>query len=384
MKLKACRNTATTSSEFQSPLLDESAETENVPKEDPHFEGPKFEGATRSFVQIDQATLFQLLQVLDATQFKVFVFLTMRAYGWDDKARRVGDGIVRASGTFVAKGSNLSVATAERCIGKLKEKGLISKSTHSCKWGNTYHVKPILLRRGSDDKAPPENKKKPPQIEVSKNEDTQKEEPKTAQVPQNKAPSSIKNRPLGPSNLGTNIDSRYSDLSLTETFENYFSKIRAPIAEKKERSCLVQIQKRNPDVIEEEFLECFNIVSESKDSKGAPISMKFLWMANGFDTILPNARLKIQARKRREDERQRAQAKAEEEAALEKPAFPEEAEQAMNAIRSILGPSHFKSFNQDHKAPSEKAVQERRAFLLTQARQLAMAAGTHNTYSSKI
>ena len=184
-------------------------------------------------------------------------------------------------------------------------------------------------------------------------------------------PSTVEKSLLEAQNLGTNIDPRCVDLSLklslTETFENYFSKIRAPMAEKKERSCWAQIKYKNPDITEEEFLECFNLVSESKDSKGKPISMRFLWMANGFDVILMDARERIRSRKRGEEERQRAEAKAQEEAELEKQVSPEDVEKAKNMINSLLGSGPFKSFGPFQNPQSE---QDRRAFLLAQAQQI--------------
>jgi hypothetical protein len=361
MALKVCPSIATAN------------QTENVSNKSHHFEGPNIEGATRSFIQIDQAAVFQLLKELDATELKVFLFLTLRAYGWDEKTRRVGDGVVRASGTFVAKGTNLSAATSERCISKLKEKGLISKWTHSCKWGNTYLVKPILLRQSSDDNAPPpENKKKHPKDEAPQNEGTKKKEPKQTQIPQNEGPSSLKNRLLGPSNLGTNIDSRSVDLSLTETFKKYFSEIRAPLAEKKERACLTQIQKRNPDVTDEELLECFSMVSKTKDSKGNPVSMRFLWMANGFDSILTNARLKIQARKRREEEKQKEELKAKAEAPLEQQTSPEEVEQAKNFINRAFLSFPLRTMP---SLPDMQSLAKQQAILLAQTTQLGMRPG---------
>jgi hypothetical protein len=362
MTPNACHISATTTSQFQSTPLPQSPETSGDTLQN------------KSFIQIDQATAFQLLQELDPTEFKILLFLTLRAYGWDEKARRVGDGTSRASGTFVAKGTGLSAATAERCIGRLKEKGLISKWTHSCKWGNTYQVKPILLRRCSDDKAPAthDKKKKFPQIEEPKLEE-----------PQNNAPSSLKIMPLGPSNCGTSIDSRYSDfsLSLSKTFEDYFSKIRAPKAEKNERDCLALIQKRNPDVTSTEFLECFNLVSKTKDAKGRPVAMKFLWMSNGFDTILAEAREKIQAGKRREEEQRQVQQQAQAEAALAQQVSPRDVELAKSFISRAFtrsGPMRSMPSAQN----TTQSEQERRAFLLAQARQLSMAASANNTYSA--
>ena len=333
--------------------------------EKPHFEVPKIEG-TKSFFQIDQATAFQLLQELDATEFKVFLFLTLRAYGWDEKTRRVGDGVTRASGTFVAKGTSLSEATAERSIASLKQKGLISKLKHSCKWGNTYQVKPTLLRQIAEDK-----KELPKKAAIEPAKTPPPEEPKIEgtkiEAPQNHIPSSLKSTPLAASNCRTSIESRNVDLSLKVTFENYFSEFRAPMAEKKERAFWAQLQKRNPDVTEEEFLECLKLVSQAKDSKGKPITMKFLWMANGFDNILLEARQRIKSRNRQEELKQ-ADSKAKEVAAVEQQTSPEEVRLAKEAIRALLGGSLLKPMNAS-PAP-QPDMHQRQAFLLAQARQM--------------
>ena len=137
-----------------------------------------------SFVKFDQVTLFQSLKELNATEFKVFMFLSLRAYAWDDKTRRSGNGVARATGSFIAKGTVLSQATSERGLVRLQKKELISKFHHSCKWGNTYSIKLILmLRTHSNDKAPPTPQVipiepvQPPQIEVPKNEGPQKSGP---------------------------------------------------------------------------------------------------------------------------------------------------------------------------------------------------------------
>jgi hypothetical protein len=139
------------------------------------------------------------------------------------------------------------------------------------------------------------------------------------------------------------------------------------MAEKKERSYWNQIQFKNKDISDEEFLECFNLVSETKDSKGKPVAMRFLWMANGFDMILMDARQRIRSRKRQEEERKQAEQKAQQEAAIEQQVSPEEAEQAKNMIRALLGSGPLKSFGPPQKTESE---QERRAFLLAQARKI--------------
>ena len=154
---------------------------------------------------------------------------------------------------------------------------------------------------------------------------------------------------------------------LTEIFENYFSKIRAPKGEKKERDCLAQIQYRNPDVTTEEFLECYNLVSESKDSKGNPIAMKFLWMSNGFDTILPAAQKRILARNRRVEERQRDELKAQGEDRHAQQTTPEEVELAKDKMRKLFGPNLFRSMG---PSQNQQPDQVRRAFLLNQTRQI--------------
>ncbi|MFZ9596712.1 MAG: hypothetical protein ACO3A2_11645 [Bdellovibrionia bacterium] len=141
--------------------------------------------------------------------------------------------------------------------------------------------------------------------------------------------------------------------------------------EKKERTCLSEIQKKNPDVSQDELLECFSLVSKTKDSKGKPVAMKFLWMANGFDTILKEARRRIQSRKRLEQERAQAQKKASEEAVIEQESAPELVEKGKKAFYAALGGGLF----QNHRAfqqpqTQSQSLDQRKAFLHAQSKQI--------------
>lgn len=331
-------------------------------------------GENRPFVQVDQAAVFKLVRELDLSDFKVFFFLTMRAYGWDDEKRRVGDGITRASGTFVANGTGLSEATSEKCIRSLKELGLISKFHHSCKWGNTYSVKPLLLRHASNEVPVTEDRKEHQEC----NEPFQSEKPKN-EVPKLKGPkaqatTTLENTPLEAQNLGTNLDCRPLDLSLklsfSEIFETHFSKCRSPKIEMKERDCWAEIQERNPKVTSEEFLECFEVVSETKDSKGNSIFMKFLWMLNGFDPILAEAKRRLETRKRLVRAAQEQEAPSKTVDNLEQITSAEDAEAAEQAkafIRALLDKGPFKS---PSLIPQTQPEQDRIALLRAQAKQM--------------
>src|SRR6185312_4733198 len=69
---------------------------------------------------------------------------------------------------------------------------------------------------------------------------------------------------------------------------------------KEERENLSELLKRNPDITQEEFLECYRIVCNDTDSTGSRIKYRFGWLAKGFDEILVRARNNIVAQRRRE------------------------------------------------------------------------------------
>ena len=89
-------------------------------------------------------------------------------------------------------------------------------------------------------------------------------------------------------------------LSKMQIFENYFSQIRAPKKAQKERECFFELLKRNPDISEAEWIECFWIVSKDCDAKGNKIKAPMMWLSQGFDNYLARARSLIEAQKRNE------------------------------------------------------------------------------------
>jgi hypothetical protein len=89
-------------------------------------------------------------------------------------------------------------------------------------------------------------------------------------------------------------------------------------------------------------------------------------MANGFDSILADARKNIQVKQQQEAQRHQKE-KLIQVATPEPDPSPEEVEQAKEHIRAILGRSLFRTAPMPEKRQSEE---ERRAFLLAQARQL--------------
>jgi len=95
--------------------------------------------------------------------------------------------------------------------------------------------------------------------------------------------------------------------------------------------------------------------------------MKFLWMSNGFDTILPAAQKRILARNRRVEERQRDELKAQGEARHAQQTTPEEVELAKDKMRKLFGPNLFRSMG---PSQNQQPDQVRRAFLLNQTRQI--------------
>lgn len=164
-------------------------------------------------------------------------------------------------------------------------------------------------------------------------------------------------------------------LSLEEIFESYFSEIRAPIAAKQEREAFLEIRERNPDLTDAEFLECFELISKDRDSKGNPISFKFVWMAKGLDKLLKRARGSIQDKTRKAidkaqaDEEVRLKIELETQQASQETSMTQE--EIANTISQILG--SFGKRIETRIASNEmtqEELQKRREFLKEQARLL--------------
>ena len=125
-------------------------------------------------------------------------------------------------------------------------------------------------------------------------------------------------------------------LSLVDFFENYFSEIRAPLAEKEEREAFFKIRERNKDVTDIEFLECFDLVSNDRDAKGNPITFRFAWMAKGFDKILKRARTNLIAKRRLDEDNARALAEHQSREEQEKKEAERESKMSQEEIATLI------------------------------------------------
>lgn len=163
-------------------------------------------------------------------------------------------------------------------------------------------------------------------------------------------------------------------LSLEEFFESYFSEIRAPTAEKQEREAFLEIRERNPDLTDAEFIECFELISKDRDSKGNPISFKFVWMAKGLDKLLKRARGSIQEKTRKaisqaQDEEARLKAELEAQQTSQEVSMTQE--EIAKTVSQSLG--SFGKCIETRMASNEMTQEElhkRREFLKEQARLL--------------
>ena len=99
-------------------------------------------------------------------------------------------------------------------------------------------------------------------------------------------------------------------------------------------------------------------------------------MSNGFDTILAEARTKIQTRQVREQEDQPRDRAAAEEAPSISPseAMPPstEEEKAKEHIRALLGRNFFRP-NPPPKQQDQQSIEARRVVLISQAREIEPA-----------
>ncbi len=107
----------------------------------PEFEVPKPHG---SYYKLDLSKAYQLLQELEAVEFKLFLFLSLKAWGWDGNLQKSGIGTVKASASYMAKGVNSSEASVNKYVISLTNKNYLSKMSVCFKTGNTYRVSQIL------------------------------------------------------------------------------------------------------------------------------------------------------------------------------------------------------------------------------------------------
>ena len=154
---------------------------------------------------------------MDPAEFKLFLFLSMKAWGWDGKLRRLGDGTVRASVSYAAKGAGISESSVNKYTDKLIAKGLTKKLSVSFKQGNTYQVLSVIYHQ---EKSPELPAAQVPEI----------------RVPEKQAPSYLNGGQLGTRQTSTNIDSIYLE-SLSHENPIAWNEFLTQLTEKEREIC---------------------------------------------------------------------------------------------------------------------------------------------------
>ena len=98
---------------------------------------------TSGYFQLNYSAL-ELMRRLEAGEFVVLQFLTLKAWGWNVDKHRLGSGTVRAAGTYVSQSLGIAKSSADKYLGNLVNKGFLSLVEKSHKRGNTYRVAPLL------------------------------------------------------------------------------------------------------------------------------------------------------------------------------------------------------------------------------------------------
>jgi hypothetical protein len=225
------------------------------------FQRPSAENLTRrptqtngAFFMLNQAESYNLLHELDPFEFKLFYFLSLRAWGWDGLVKQKGDGTTRAAVGFICKGTNLKKTMVEVKLKSLLDKHLIQLIELSFKKGNLYRISNVLHSSGKP--------KEPAQ-----------QAPAT-QEPEAQAPSILPDSSLAPRQAGTNIDYRSLNLSLTRflkpaqltELETRWLSFMKKEREREEKGLLKLIQQK-PDEAEI-ILKAFEIILKEQDEYG--------------------------------------------------------------------------------------------------------------------
>lgn len=127
------------------PVLNEPVHSEPVQDVPVQSVPVQVDRVNPAYFRLNLQEAYRLIAELDEAELKIFLFLSLRAHGWDGKNRRVGDGSARASRDFIANAIGMSETTVGRTTPRLEKKGLIRKSRVSCKTGNIWQVVPALL-----------------------------------------------------------------------------------------------------------------------------------------------------------------------------------------------------------------------------------------------
>lgn len=285
----------------------EQVQPEPVPSEPVHIEPVQSEPVTNAHVQNERGQFepvtfktelategahfrlnlpetYRLLAELEGVELKVFLFLTIKAHGWDGEAQRVGDGSVRAARSYIAMGIGTSETSVFRALPVLIKKGLVRKSMTSCKTGNVYEVSPCLL-----------NKERKP-ISVQ-NERVQKE-------PVQKEPPSASNlNRLARSNRTTNIDPRIIE-TLSLVFENL--SVKGKERENALRALEEKIGEGEDQFLAAEILKYAFTAKEDFSPNPKPIISKLGFFQNPdcYRQVKEKLGAKYRAAEKRERERQ--------------------------------------------------------------------------------
>ena len=277
----------------------------------------------------------ELFLRLSAGQYKLFSYLSFLAWRYPIK-HPAGPSCVRAALPYLARGTNLGRSAIVDYLEGLAGFGMIRCVETNKKTGNVYLITDAFRWSQSEaESSSPESE--------SQSSTNQTTEIRTSE----KHMSEVRNsNGCSPESESQSSEIRTKDLTslsvsklnkLSSPFEHYFTSIRSPVIEKEERFTFEKIKYKNQDLSDAELVECFKIVSDTRDAKGKPIFKKMAWLAGGFDLILNDARVNLQRRARQAENAAQKMRAAERERELEETVTPEEVAAAKDLIKSLLG-----------------------------------------------
>jgi len=218
---------------------------------------------SQSFFKLNVAETFEKLKELDGNEFKLFMFYTLKGWGWDGQTQRQGDGKVRSSSSYAAQGLNLSQKTIEKYNDRLLKKNALSKVRVSRKYGTTFAITPACFVR--------------PMKEPKTKDVTQKPDPKpVVEFGNSYITSSVKTTEPVRQNLPKNIDSRSIDISLSnknEELRKFEARWQGMLKGEREReqNTLLSLIKERPDEAKT-ICKAFEIILADQAKLGKIIS----------------------------------------------------------------------------------------------------------------
>jgi hypothetical protein len=192
------QHTKTRDPENEDPVIEhpknEDAEVKHAKIRDPENEDPKFrhpekrdpkrqhtetqhtENRTGTFFPLSYGTL-NVAKELDGNQFKVLLWFTIKAWGWQPSTQKPGTGQVRAAYDYIAEGAGVARSSAFTVVKKLIEKGLIRTSGAAFKDGNIYEVSPVMFTRPGGAEKGKESESRDPELKHAETKHAEKQDP---------------------------------------------------------------------------------------------------------------------------------------------------------------------------------------------------------------